>query len=126
MMFQGEDSMRGGSWLILATMTLGLVSCSGGSGVELLNVSYDPPRELWAELNSAFVPRYEKDAGKKITINQAHGGSGSQKRPRIDGLGADVVTLALWCDTNQLARKKLIPENWDQRFPHNSLPYYST
>src|SRR4051794_32646702 len=111
--------MRGVFWLVLMILSVGLTSCSGGSGVELLNVSYDPTRELWTDLNAAFEPRYEKDAGKKLKVRQSHGGSGSQARSVIDGLDADVVTLALWSDTNQLAKKKLLPENWDQRFPHN-------
>ncbi len=70
--------------------------------VELLNVSYDPTRELWRQLNAAFIPNYEKQTGSNVTIKQSHGGSSSQARPVIDGLEADVVTLAMWPDTDAI------------------------
>jgi sulfate/thiosulfate-binding protein len=120
----------------LATLTLGLAAGCGsdrnaqGPGtrgsIELLNVSYDPTRELWRDLNSAFIPRYEKDAQTKLTINQSHGGSSTQARAVSDGLEADVVTLAMWSDTDAIRQKGLIAEDWSTRFPHNSLPYLST
>jgi sulfate transport system substrate-binding protein len=94
--------------------------------VELLNVSYDPTRELWRELNDAFIPRHEQQTGDRLTINQSHGGSGTQARAVIDGLEADVVTLALWSDTDAIHKKGLIAEGWSERLPHNSLPYFST
>lgn len=94
--------------------------------VELLNVSYDPTRELWRELNSQFIPRYEMETGTRLTIKQSHGGSGTQARAVIDGLDADVVTLALWSDTDAIHKKGLIDAGWDERLPHRSLPYFST
>jgi sulfate transport system substrate-binding protein len=99
---------------------------AGGGTVELLNVSYDPTRELWRELNSRFIPQYEKDQGVRLSIKQSHGGSGTQARAVIDGLDADVVTLALWSDTAAIAKRGLIDEGWERRLPHDSLPYFST
>jgi sulfate transport system substrate-binding protein len=98
----------------------------GGAQVELLNVSYDPTRELWRDLNAKFIERYEKAAGTSLTIKQSHGGSSTQARSVIDGLEADVVTLALWSDTDAIRKKGLIKEGWEDRFPNHSLPYYST
>jgi sulfate transport system substrate-binding protein len=95
-------------------------------GVELLNVSYDPTRELWRDLNDKFIPRYEKDSGVKLAIKQSHGGSSSQARAVIDGLQADVVTLAIPADTDAIRKKGLIAEGWENRLPNDSLPYYST
>lgn len=92
---------------------------------ELLNVSYDPTRELWKELNAAFTTSFEK-AGNKVTTKQSHGASGSQARAVIDGLEADVVSLALWPDTDQLRKKDLIKAGWEEKFPNRSLPYTST
>lgn len=95
-------------------------------GVELLNVSYDPTRELWRDLNAKFIPRYEEQTGEKVVIRQSHASSGSQARAVIDGLEADVVTLALWSDTDALRKKGLIREGWQERLPEHSLPYFST
>ena len=92
----------------------------------LLNASYDPTRELWHALNQAFMADYEKQTGKKIALKQSHGGSSAQARAVIDGLPADVVTLALWPDTDVLRRKGVIAEHWQARLPFGSLPYYST
>jgi sulfate/thiosulfate transport system substrate-binding protein len=97
-----------------------------GGSIELLNVSYDPTRELWKAINSAFVARYGKDSGVTLDIKQSHGGSSSQARGVIDGLEADVVTLAMWSDTNAIAKAGLIDEGWENRLPNNSLPYTST
>jgi sulfate transport system substrate-binding protein len=94
--------------------------------VELLNVSYDPTRELWRELNEAFIPAYEKEKGVKVAIRQSHGGSASQARAVIDGLEADVVTLALFSDTDAIREKGLLASGWQKRLPNDSLPYYST
>ena len=93
---------------------------------ELLNVSYDPTRELWRAINDAFIPTYQKQSGVKLVINQSHGGSSTQARSVIDGLEADVVTLALWSDTDAIAKKGLINPGWEKRLPNNSLPYTST
>ncbi len=94
--------------------------------VELLNVSYDPTRELWKALNAKFIPQYEKKAGIKLTIKQSHGGSSSQARSVIEGLEADVVTLAIWGDTDTIRKAGLIKPEWSERFPNGSLPYFST
>jgi sulfate transport system substrate-binding protein len=94
--------------------------------IALLNVSYDPTRELWRDLNSHFIPAYEKQSGNTVTIKQSHGGSGSQARAVIDGLDADVVTLAMWPDTDAIRKAGLIEEGWESRLPNRSLPYTST
>jgi sulfate transport system substrate-binding protein len=89
---------------------------------QLLNVSYDPTRELYQQINAAFTKRF----GLPITIKQSHGGSGNQARAVIDGLPADVVTLALAYDIDEIAKRGLISSNWQARLPNNSTPYYST
>lgn len=94
--------------------------------VGLLNVSYDPTRELYQEYNTAFSKYWLKKTGQTLTIKQSHGGSGKQARSVIDGLEADVVTLALAYDIDEIRGKGLIRENWQQRLPHNSSPYTST
>lgn len=116
--------------LLLVTATVGLAGCSAGGSdsdtVELLNVSYDPTRELWRDLNNHFIAKYEQKTGTRLTIKQSHGGSATQARAVIDGLEPDVVTLALWSDTDAIRKKGLLSEGWDQRLPNNSLPYLST
>jgi sulfate transport system substrate-binding protein len=93
----------------------------------LLNVSYDPTRELYTAVNSAFAADYKAKTGDTVTINQSHGGSGKQARSVIDGLEADVMTLALAYDIDEIAtRAKLLPANWQSRLAHNSSPYTST
>ena len=95
--------------------------------VELLNVSYDPTRELYVEFNAAFARHWKAKTGQEVTIKQSHGGSGKQARGIIDGLDADVATLALAGDTDALHHNgKLIPKDWQKRLPHNSSPYSST
>lgn len=95
--------------------------------VELLNVSYDPTRELYTEYNRAFAAHWKKETGQDVRIRQSHGGSGSQARAIIDGLAADVATLALAFDVDVLhTRAGLIPANWQSRLPQNSSPYTST
>jgi sulfate/thiosulfate transport system substrate-binding protein len=95
--------------------------------IKLLNVSYDPTRELYADFNTAFVKSWKEKTGDTVTIQQSHGGSGKQARAVIDGLQADVVTLALAYDIDAIADKAgLIPSNWQQRLPSNSTPYTST
>ena len=101
----------------------------GGSAVteiELLNVSYDPTRELWRDLNERFIARYEQEAGVHVTIDQSHGGSSTQARSVIDGLEADVVTLASIIDVDAIERSGLIADGWVDELPDGSLPYYST
>jgi sulfate transport system substrate-binding protein len=93
----------------------------------LLNASYDPTRELFVEYNAWFTKRWQAQHGQPVTINQSHGGSGKQARAVLDGLEADVVTLALPYDVDVLAQKgKLLPPNWQTRLPNNSAPYTST
>lgn len=99
---------------------------SASKQLKLLNVSYDPTRELWKQVNAAFVPEYEKKTGTKLEIKQSHGGSGSQARGVIDGVDADVVTLAIWPDVDQIRKAGLIADKWENRLPNGSLPYTST
>jgi sulfate/thiosulfate-binding protein len=94
--------------------------------VELLNVSYDPTRELYSEYNPAFAAYWKEKTGDTVTINQSHGGSGKQARSVVDGLEADVVTLALAADIDAVAAKGLLPTDWQQSRAHNSSPYTST
>nr|WP_224367639.1 sulfate ABC transporter substrate-binding protein [Hyalangium versicolor] len=101
-------------------------TASSAEPVTLLNVSYDPTREFYEEFNTAFAKNWEASHGTKISIKQSHGGSGKQARAVIDGLEADVVTLALAYDVDMLHDKaSLIPENWQSRLPNNSSPYTS-
>jgi sulfate/thiosulfate transport system substrate-binding protein len=102
-------------------------SSEGGSRVTLLNVSYDPTRELYVEFNAAFARYWQGRTGQQVRVDQSHGGSGKQARSVIDGLAADVVTLALAADIDAIATQgKLLPLNWQSRLPDNSSPYTST
>ena len=104
-----------------------LVSPAHAKDVTLLNVSYDPTRELYVDFNKAFAAQWKARTGQNLTVKQSHGGSGKQARSVIDGLDADVVTLALAYDIDELhAKAKLIPADWQKRLPHNSSPYTST
>ena len=94
--------------------------------VKLLNVSYDPTRELWKDLNQAFLAQNEKTTGQTVTIDQSHGGSASQARAIIDGMKADVATLSIWTDTDSLRKAGLLKEGWENALPNRSLPYTST
>jgi sulfate transport system substrate-binding protein len=95
--------------------------------VTLLNVSYDPTRELYQDINAAFAKQWKAKTGQDVTINQSHGGSGAQARAVIDGLDADVVTLALAYDIDAISQKAgLLPADWQKRLPENSTPYTST
>jgi sulfate transport system substrate-binding protein len=110
---------------------MGMLACAGcGSrtgGVRLLNVSYDPTREFYQEFNAAFARDWKQKTGQTVRIQQSHGGSGKQARSVIDGLPADVVTLALAFDIDALAQHgALVPPDWQQRLRHNSAPYTST
>ena len=129
-----------------ATLTLGfaLAGCNGGAKtadnattngaqanskapISLLNVSYDPTREFYEDFNAAFAKDWKAKTGQTVTIDQSHGGSGKQSRAVIDGLEADVVTLALAYDIDSIAEKAdLLPKNWQTRLPDNSAPYTST
>jgi sulfate transport system substrate-binding protein len=101
-------------------------SAAWGAPTQLLNVSYDPTRELYQQVNAAFAKRWQATAKQPITIKQSHGGSGKQARAVIDGLPADVVTLALAYDIDEIAKRGLLSGNWQARLPNNSTPYYST
>lgn len=118
---------------LLAASLIALVSCgkkttdSAASASSLLNVSYDPTREFYVDVNAAFQKHWIAKGGGGITIKQSHGGSGKQARSVIDGLGADVVTLALAGDIDVLEKEaKLLPADWQSKLPHNSSPYTST
>ncbi|MGL5353314.1 MAG: sulfate ABC transporter substrate-binding protein [Clostridium sp.] len=112
----------------------GAVSCSNKESVgsdskkkvEILNVSYDPTRELYVSYNESFIKYWKDKTGQDVTINQSHGGSGSQGRAVIDGLEADVVTLALGYDIDAISKSGLINEDWQNRLKDNSAPYTST
>ena len=118
----------------LALQTLCAIALTGAinasqaqAPLTLLNVSYDPTRELYLEFNAAFAKHWKATSGQDVTIKQSHGGSGQQARSVIDGLDADVVTLALAGDVDALNKQaQLIPPNWQKRLPHNSSPYTST
>ena len=115
--------------LILAALLVvgGIAAPALAATQTLLNVSYDPTRELYKDVNTAFAKEWKAKTGDDVVINQSHGGSGKQARSVIDGLEADVVTLALAYDIDEIAtRAKLLPETWQKRLPQNSTPYYST
>jgi sulfate transport system substrate-binding protein len=124
--------------LVLAVAGLAAaIGCGGSSAgapqarseatIKLLNVSYDPTREFYVELNQSFSRHWQATRGQAVEIEQSHGGSGKQARAVIDGLRADVVTLALAYDIDAIAQKTpLVPQDWQSRLPHNSAPYNST
>ncbi|WP_374266438.1 sulfate ABC transporter substrate-binding protein [Zoogloea sp.] len=114
--------------LLSILLAVGLIgSGSAHADQTLLNVSYDPTRELYQDFNTAFAKYWKNKTNETVTIKQSHGGSGKQARSVIDGLEADVVTLALAYDVDALADKaKLIPADWQKRLPHNASPYTST
>ncbi|MEJ1968751.1 MAG: sulfate ABC transporter substrate-binding protein [Rhizomicrobium sp.] len=111
----------------LAATALFVCSTAQAADITLLNVSYDPTRELYKQINTAFIADWKKThGGDNVTINQSHGGSGAQSRAVIDGLDADVVTLALAYDIDAIADKGLIAKNWQTRLPNAATPYTST
>jgi sulfate transport system substrate-binding protein len=111
----------------MATASLIAVGQGYARSIELLNVSYDPTREFYVEFNAAFAKSWKEKTGDTVTIKQSHGGSSKQARSVIDGLRADVVTLALGYDIDAIAeRAKLLPADWQTRLPNNSSPYVST
>jgi sulfate transport system substrate-binding protein len=120
--------------VLLAAVALAVLSSCGGTApgsgagrVTLLNVSYDPTRELFVEYNAAFAKYWRAKTGQAVRVDQSHGGSGKQARSVIDGLAADVVTLALAADIDAIATQgKLLPQNWQTLLPDNSSPYTST
>lgn len=113
--------------LISAASAALLLLSAGASAKDLLNVSYDPTREFYKAVNSQFAAEWKAKTGKEVTVQASHGGSGKQARAVIDGLEADVVTLALAYDIDAIAdRAKLLPRDWQGRLPNNSAPYTST
>jgi len=111
----------------LAMAAASAIAVPAFAGATLLNVSYDPTREFYKAFNEAFAADWKARTGEEVTINQSHGGSGKQARAVIDGLDADVVTLALAGDIDQIARiTGKLPQDWAKRLPHNSAPYTST
>ncbi len=124
---EGRGSLRGG----LLISCLGLLAAAAplpamGEEVKILNVSYDPTRELYSDINSLFAERYKTRTGVSVTFEQSHGGSSKQARSVIDGLKADVVTLALGWDITAIERAGLIKPGWQEKLPYNSAPYTST
>ena len=111
---------------MLATGCGGSQAESAPKSVTLLNVSYDPTRELYQEVNAAFAAFWKSKTGQSVTVQQSHGGSGKQARAVIDGLPADVVTLALAYDIDAIAERNIIAKDWQKRLPNNSAPYTST
>src|SRR5579859_7368016 len=113
--------------LLTILLATSLVAAAGAREVKLLNVSYDPTRELYQEYNAAFAKYWKAKTGDDVVISQSHGGSGKQAQSVINGLEADVVTLALAYDIDAIARQgKLLPADWQKRLPDNSTPYTST
>lgn len=113
--------------LAIALFAVATLTAANAGNVTLLNVSYDPTRELYKDINSAFAAQWKAKTGDIVTINQSHGGSGAQARAVIDGLDADVVTLALAYDIDAISQKaKLLPPDWQKRLAENSTPYTST
>ena len=114
-------------FVMLAFLTVFFVISTVRAQTTLLNVSYDPTREFYKSVNDAFIAEWKAKTGETIAIRQSHGGSGKQARSVIDGLEADVVTLALAADIDAIAREaKLLPDNWQSRLPNNASPYTST
>lgn len=109
-----------------ALAVFALAGAAQAADVSLLNVSYDPTREFYKEYNQAFAKYWKEKTGDTVTVNQSHGGGGKQARAVLDGLEADVVTLAISADIDQLVRRNLIQENWQSQLPNNSSPYTST
>lgn len=119
------------AWAGMVILLAVLSACGGrdasDESVTLLNVSYDPTRELYREYNAAFAKHWKEKTGQSVVVQQSHGGSGSQSRAVIDGLEADVVTLALAFDVDAIVENAgLLPADWQSRLPHNSAPYTST
>lgn len=111
---------------IALSLSVATFASAQAANVELLNVSYDPTRELYQDFNTAFAKVWKEKSGNDLTVQQSHGGSGKQARAVIDGLEADVVTLALAYDVDAIAKSGLIAADWQKRLPENSAPYTST
>jgi sulfate transport system substrate-binding protein len=118
--------MVGAAMVLALSIALALPVAASAQDTTLLNVSYDPTRELYQEVNAAFAAQWKAKTGKTVAIQQSHGGSGKQARAVIDGLEADVVTLALAYDVDAIAQAGLIAPGWQKKLPQNSCPYTST
>src|SRR5213595_3897076 len=103
-----------------ALLSAPIATAASAAPTQLLNISYDPTRELYVAVNAAFARSWKAQTGQDVTIRQSHGGSGKQARSVIDGLNADVVTLALAYDIDEIAERNLIKKDWQTRLPHNS------
>src|SRR5512133_1023800 len=121
------------TWRWTGVLVAGIVALAGGPPaaraappVQLLNVSYDPTRELYEAVNAAFAREWRAKTGQEVVVKQSHGGSGKQARAVVDGLEADVVTLALAYDVDAVAKTGLLPADWQKRLPQNASPYTST
>ena len=134
--FPNSGAFCSGALLAAAVLACGLTGCGGsgssgpetggaGAPIELLNVSYDPTRELYRDMNAAFAKVYSAEHGRPVSIKQSHGASGSQARSVIDGLDADVVTLAVWPDVNAVAKSGLVRPDWQDRFDNRAVPFHS-
>jgi sulfate/thiosulfate transport system substrate-binding protein len=123
MMFRTVTRIFAGA---VVAASLSVFPAAAQSEKTLLNVSYDPTREFYAEFNTAFASHWKEKSGETVTVKQSHGGSGKQARSVIDGLEADVVTLALAYDIDAIAEKGKLPADWQSRLAHNSSPYTST
>lgn len=130
-----EAGRAGRSRKLIAALAFGAAAALGVLGAAaqaqaadttLLNVSYDPTRELYQDVNQAFAKEWKAKTGETVTFKQSHGGSGAQARSVLDGLQADVVTLALAYDIDAIANKGLIDKGWQKRLPDNASPYTST
>jgi sulfate/thiosulfate transport system substrate-binding protein len=120
-------AVYGKAALVAAIAMVATPIVASAAAVQLLNVSYDPTRELYRDIDAAFARQWKAKTGQDVVIKQSHGGSGAQARAVVDGQPADVVTLGLAYDIDFIAQKaKALPTNWATRLPHNSTPYYST
>jgi sulfate transport system substrate-binding protein len=127
MLEERTKMIRLNRFLIILAMSVIALGATAASKVELLNVSYDPTRELYKDYNAAFARYWKAKTGQDVALQQSHGGSGKQARAVIDGLPADVVTLALAYDIDAISENAgLLPRNWQSRLPNNSSPYTST
>jgi sulfate transport system substrate-binding protein len=113
-------------FIVASILCVALAAPAHAADITLLNVSYDPTRELYVDLNKAFAAKYKAETGKSVEIKQSHGGSGKQARSVIDGLAADVVTLALAYDIDEIAERGILARDWQKRLPDNASPYTST
>ena len=122
----GAAALLGGLGLAIAGLAAVRAAEPGAKEARLLNVSYDPTRELYEAVNGAFAARWRARTGQVLTVKQSHGGSGKQARAVIDGLEADVVTLALAYDVDAVAKRGLVAADWQKRLPQNAAPFTST